>query len=121
MAIIEECTALLGIEAPLSMSSEDKVSGSRSALLAQLCQAHRASTYISGPSGRDYLELAPFRERGIEVEVFEFSHPRYSQPGPCFVPNLGIVDLIACVGADGAQNVLAEAVEASRCVSLDVR
>lgn len=118
MAIISRFAAHLGIAAPLSMSSDHDVVGTRSLLLAELCHANRASTYLSGPSGREYLDPAPFEERGIGIEIFEFSHPRYPQPGPGFVPNLAIVDLVANAGVERSRQILESAVASSRCVAL---
>lgn len=44
-------------------------------LLVEICQKTNATTYISGPSGRDYLELEKFH--GINVDFHE-SHPGLS-------------------------------------------
>lgn len=118
MEIISYFAARLGVATPLSLSSECDAVGSRSELLAELCQTHRATTYLSGPSGRDYLDLTPFRERGIRVEVFEFRHPRYPQSATRFMPNLAVVDLVSNVGIEGAREILAKAVSSSRSVLL---
>lgn len=46
--------------------------------IAQMVAALDGSTYVSGPSGRNYLDEAPFRERGITVDYFE-----HTGPNPC--------------------------------------
>lgn len=38
-------------------------------LVLQLCQAVRAKTYLSGRSGRSYLDFAAFERAGISVEI----------------------------------------------------
>ena len=58
----------LNIEVPLVKASELGVEGGKSELLANICKKLNATKYISGPSGRDYLELDYFE--GIEVEFF---------------------------------------------------
>jgi hypothetical protein len=40
-------------------------------LLVNLFKSVNASTYISGPSGRDYLNLSLFEEENIGVEFFD--------------------------------------------------
>jgi hypothetical protein len=41
--------------------------------LAMMVEEVGGTTYLSGPSGKNYLSEAPFAERGIEVEYFEWS------------------------------------------------
>jgi len=41
--------------------------------LAMMVSEIGGTTYLSGPSGRRYLDEAPFNERGIRVEYFEFT------------------------------------------------
>jgi len=50
-------------------ASELGVEGHKSELLANILRAVGATTYISGPSGKDYLEMYFFE--GIDVEFFE--------------------------------------------------
>lgn len=49
-----------------------------SARIAAMVAELGGTTYLSGPSGRDYLDERPFRERGIAVEYF-----RWDGPNPC--------------------------------------
>jgi len=58
----------LGIKVPMVNASDLGVSGNKSELLANICNKLNATKYISGPSGKDYLELSYFN--GIEVEFF---------------------------------------------------
>lgn len=46
--------------------------------LAEMTAEVGADVWLSGPSGRNYLEEAPFRERGIEVVYHE-----WDGPNPC--------------------------------------
>lgn len=39
--------------------------------LIEICKKFGATTYLSGPSGRHYLEVGSFQDAGIRVEFFE--------------------------------------------------
>jgi hypothetical protein len=59
----------------------------------------KPSVYISGPTGRNYLEEAPFVTRGIELIFKKYEgYPTYPQFFPPFVHEVSIVDLIFQTG-----------------------
>jgi len=89
-------TTEYGIGTRLARASDLDVGGTKSQLVLDLCRRQGADTYLSGPFGRDYLDLVAFENAGVAVEFHEFVHPRYpqgSRSADAFVPNLGIVDL----------------------------
>ena len=112
--IIRWLCELLGVSTPIRLASEFGVPGRSSELLASLCDAVDGQVYLSGPSGRDYLDLTPFQRLGIAVEYFFFAHPEYPRDGEPWTPNLSAVDLVAHVGVERARRVLTEAASASR-------
>ena len=57
-----------------------------------------AKTYLSGPSGKNYLEFDKFKKNDIKLEVFEFKHPVYKQRYPGFEPNMAAIDLLFNMG-----------------------
>jgi hypothetical protein len=59
----------LKIETKLVMSSDLNVHGSSSELLVNIIKNLGGSTYVSGPMGRNYLDMNLFE--GINVEFFE--------------------------------------------------
>ena len=59
----------LGIDRPITHASHLRASGTKSELLANIVCKVGGTTYISGPSGREYLDLSYFE--GIAVEFFE--------------------------------------------------
>lgn len=65
-----------------------------------ICKAlePKPSLYLSGPSGRDYLRLAPFEDAGIEVRFHEFHHPVYPQLFEPFIPYMSCIDLLFQTG-----------------------
>jgi len=91
----------LGITNNLILSSELNVTGKRSDLLAQICAETDASTYLSGPSGRDYLNQEYFKERNVEVTYHEFHPPTY--PAEHFEPGLSMLDLLMNCGEESAE------------------
>lgn len=84
--------AQFGVKVPRVRASALGVAGTRSELLLNLCRAVGAHEYLSGPSGRDYLQLAAFAEHGIAVRFFDFEHPTYDQGRAPFTPCLSAVD-----------------------------
>lgn len=101
MVLIEFFRRQLGIDVPMVRSSSLSVNGTRSSLLLAICQSVGATTYLSGPSGRDYLDGALFASAGIDVEYHAFTHPTYA--APTFVPYLSTLDLLANHGPDSAR------------------
>jgi len=51
-------------------------------------------TYLSGQSGKDYLDLKKFDEANIDIMFHEFKHPEYKQQYEPFIPNLSALDYL---------------------------
>ena len=93
----------LGIVTPMVSASTLLVRGAKSDLILALCQAVGATTYLSGPFGRDYLNVETFSRANIEIEFHDYLHPTYLQGAAAeFIPYLSVVDLLAHHGADSA-------------------
>lgn len=90
----------LGITTPLVRSSALPVSADKSDLVLQICCEVGAQVYISGPFGRDYLDLASFERAGIEVRFQNYQHPSYTQLHPGFEPYMSVIDLLLNHGPD---------------------
>jgi hypothetical protein len=67
---------------------------SGSQLLLDLVRIVGGDVYLSGISGRDYLELALFNRAGVKVQFQHFQHPIYPQVYRDFIPGLSIIDLL---------------------------
>jgi hypothetical protein len=52
----------LNIKTPMVYASELNVNGAKSELLANLCKELKATEYLSGPSGKDYLKKEYFTD-----------------------------------------------------------
>ena len=89
---------VLGINVSIIRASELAVQGAKTDLLIDICHKVGATKYISGRSGRDYLNLSKF---DIPVEFQDFKHPVYTQWGKsCFEPNMSVIDALFNVGPD---------------------
>lgn len=101
LAIIEAFRSALDIGTPMVRASELGVEGRGSELLLAICERMGAATYLSGPSGRDYLDESLFANRGIAVQYHEFHHPVYPQRHANeFVSHLTALDALANLGPE---------------------
>jgi len=99
---------VLGIHTPLRLSSELAVDGCKNELILNLCRAVGASTYLSGPLGRDYLDKGAFDKAGIQLAYHDYKHPVYDQAYAGFEPYMAAVDLILNHGARSREVLMAE-------------
>lgn len=105
----------LGIETPLLLASSLGGLGQKTELMHDLCFKADATVYLSGPSGRDYLDEAPFRHSGIEVWYHEFEHPLYAQfRKKEFVSHLSALDLLMNCGPESRFILGLDVLEAER-------
>lgn len=92
---------ILGIDTTISWS-EDYISvEGKTERLVSLCKQAGATTYISGPAARDYLDEALFKDENVGVEYMDYSsYPQYTQLSPPFEHRVSIIDLIFNEGPD---------------------
>lgn len=103
-AIIDVLQPLLQIPTPRISATEVGGTGTRNSLLLDLCKKLDARVYISGPTGREYLDLERFRREKIEVWFHDYDHPTYAQYGSAsFVSHLSTVDLLFNAGDDSGE------------------
>ena len=91
---LEYLISFLKIKTKIIKSSDINVTGNKNLLIINICKSLGATKYISGPFGKNYLNLDDFKKLKIEVEFQNFFHPKYSQIQKNFIPNLSIFDLI---------------------------
>jgi hypothetical protein len=108
IAAIEWIVGAFGLKSKFIRSSQLGVTGKRSELLANLCLAVGASRYLSGISGKDYLDPSYFHSAQVIVQYQEFNHPIYKQCYEPFMPQMSSIDLLFNAGPQALQ-VLAEA------------
>jgi hypothetical protein len=94
IALIELLCSYLGIKTRFCLASEMKLEGKGSELILNICSVMGGATYLSGISGKDYLQVSDFTEAGIEVIFQEFHHPIYKQLYEPFEPCMSVIDLL---------------------------
>ncbi len=95
--------AYFGIGTPMKFSKEYSLTGEKTERLIDLFQKTGASTYLSGPSARDYLDESLFRKHGIRLEYKSYDYPSYPQPWGAFEGTVSILDLIANCGQESKE------------------
>lgn len=97
----------LGIATPLTPSARYGIRcHDPTERLVALCLAADATTYLSGPSARDYLDEEKFRAAGIAVEFIDYrGYPEYPQPHGPFEHGVSILDLLFCTGYNAARYI----------------
>lgn len=93
-AIIRYLLNAFSIDVKVIKSSELNVEGQRGDLLLDICRHVGAGTYLSGVSGKEYLDRKKFADAGIEVQFQEFHHPIYKQAYEPFLPCMSSIDLL---------------------------
>jgi WbqC-like protein family len=96
--LIRGIVGRLGITTRLVPASELDCPGSSSRLMLNLTKAVGGDTYLSGPTGRNYLEPEMFDEAGAELRYHGFTPFEYPQQFGVFEPGLSCLDYFANVG-----------------------
>ncbi|MBM7662852.1 hypothetical protein JOC85_003663 [Bacillus mesophilus] len=84
----------LGITTELIKASTLHAKGTRSELLAELVTAIGGDTYLSGPTGKDYIEDHYFKDRGLEIDYHPFQPFPYPQLFGEFTAGLSTLDFL---------------------------
>lgn len=81
---------------------QDVLTAPGPAKLRLICEKLGATTYISGPNGRDYGVTEAFEGSSCAVVYHEYRHPVYPQVGrqENFLPHMGFFDALFCMGRD---------------------
>jgi hypothetical protein len=72
-------------------------------LIIELLKQTHADVYLSGPSGKEYLETEKFTNHNIELRYFRFEHPVYKQRFVNFEPNMSAIDLLFNIGPQASE------------------
>jgi hypothetical protein len=101
IAVIECLRNLIGLSHKKTIrASEYDLSEDPNDRLVDLCELVGAGTYLAGAGGAAYMDLKPFKKRGIKVIFQDFFHPVYPQQFGEFLPQLSTVDLLFNCGTD---------------------
>jgi hypothetical protein len=90
---------LLGINTNFIRSSAlEGITGSKTERLIQVLTRIGATSYLSGPSAKDYLEPEQFTRAGIELSFIQYHYPEYEQLYPPYDAQVSILDLLFMKG-----------------------
>lgn len=96
----------LGLATRFDDSSRYALAGAKQERLLALLAAMKATRYVSGPSGRDYMDVGAFEAAGIEVVFKDYSrYPEYPQLHPPFEHHVSILDLLVHTGRDAPRYI----------------
>lgn len=82
----------LDIKTKIIRSSSLGLNSRKSDLVLDICQSLGANSYLSGPFGRDYLDIGKFADVNIDLKFHEYKHPEYAQLHGDFIPAMGVID-----------------------------
>jgi WbqC-like protein len=101
-SLIEIVLELLQISTPLSWSRDfPRTHEGRTERLVSICLSAGATTYVSGPAAKNYLDVGLFEREQITVEWFDYDgYPEYRQLHRPFVHNVSAIDLLLNMGPD---------------------
>jgi hypothetical protein len=101
LKFIEAIVKILGIKTKIVCSSDlnyDRKLTKTERLIAILKELS-ATSYLSGPSAKSYIDEILFKKENIELEWMDYSgYPEYPQLYPPFVHEVSIIDLILNTG-----------------------
>lgn len=98
---------MLGIRTQITSSSDYELEGGPVERIIGLCQQTGATTYLSGPSARNYLDESLFADAGIELRYIDYQGYReYPQRHPPFEHAVSIVDLLFNTGEEARSHLL---------------
>jgi hypothetical protein len=94
---------MLQIRAPFRWSHEFTAKGDRSERLLAICLEAGASVYYSGPSARDYLDVALFNSADVEIVWMDYTgYPTYRQQYGPFEHCVSVLDLLLNEGPNAS-------------------
>jgi hypothetical protein len=84
----------LHIPGPLIRGSDFPTPESPTVRIVEMIKKCQGTEYISGKSGKKYLEESLFIREGINLKYIDFKAIPYHQQFSNFIPNLSIIDLL---------------------------
>jgi hypothetical protein len=93
----------LGLKTEFRDSREYAAQGQKQDRLLDLLQKAGATTYVSGPAAKNYIEPSRFEELGVGLVWKDYSgYPEYPQSFPPFEHGVSVLDLLFQVGSTAA-------------------
>lgn len=100
-AFLTAICKILRIDARITWSDDYESVEGKTERLVSICKQAGATTYISGPAARDYIDEGLFNNADISLEYMDYSaYPEYRQLFPPFEHGVSVIDLIFNEGPD---------------------
>lgn len=96
----------LDIDVPIYFTSsllKNYVSTDPTKHIIDICNELGADKYLSGISGKDYINSELFKENNISLEYQKYLPKEYKQLWGDFIPNLSVIDLLFNVGKNASK------------------
>ena len=93
------CTHL-EIHTPLQFSQTYQPQGTKTERVISIARKAKATIYLSGPAGKNYIEPELFEQADIQLEYKQYNYPEYEQLYPPYDPAISVLDLMFMKGAD---------------------
>ena len=98
MDVINFLKNAFNIKTNIILASELGCTSRSTERLVEVTEVLGGDVYLSGPSGRNYLDVLLFEHKGIDVKFQDFKHPVYKQRYEGFIPNMSAIDALFNVG-----------------------
>lgn len=98
MQLIKFIKHAFNLDTEVIYSSELGFTSTSTERLINIVEELDGDIYLSGPMGRNYLDLSLFEAKRIKVEFQDFSHPVYKQCYEGFLPNISSIDALFNIG-----------------------
>lgn len=105
IALTRRIAGNLQIGTRMMLSSDLRLSGTKTDRLVDLLMKLHATTYLSGPSADAYLDKDAFRKNGIRLEYKSYDYNPYPQLWGPFEGAVTVLDLIANCGPDAKNHI----------------
>ena len=102
LALLRFVCEALGIGTRIVDSREFTLTGEREARLLDLLRQCVATSYVSGPAAKAYIDEQSF---GIPVEWMRYEYPEYAQLYPPFDHRVSVLDLLFHAGPDAPRYI----------------
>lgn len=100
ISFIKKISTHLDLRCNFKRASSMDTNGSSSDLILNICKNIGAYEYLSGISGKEYLQETTFNQNNIKIHYQEFQYPTYPQLGPSFNKYASIIDSICRNGLE---------------------
>ena len=96
-------TEVFGFDTKFIDSRELNLTKRRGERVLECLEKVGATSYLSGPAGKAYLEESDFTERGMALEWMSYEgYPEYPQLFPPFAHEVSVIDLFVNVGPEAS-------------------